>query len=277
MRPLFFNLTMLITILVLITYIPVKGQDYKITFQVDMTKAEVTDPSGVGIRGSIAPLSWTETYLMKGPDKNGIYSVTIPFEGQDYGTRLQYKYYHGDNIWDNDHYGENGNRIATFCCKKQRLPIDTWDKLDAIAFENLLKSSAWNSFMTMVFIIGDAKEQGRTIEEIAQANIDFWDWPVWEDEPLKNFMIMDEINQASSPHGYFEKIEYTPEKLEYIINKDWEIMFFMWSEEGEINGVTAEEMTFFIKYMYDYYVTREGFNVSFKDEKDRKMRITMTK
>ena len=80
-----------------------------------MSEAGVIDPGTVGIRGSLPPLSWTETHLMKGPDKNGLYTITLTFENVPYGERVQYKYIHDDEQWDNDNYTMYGNRVATLC------------------------------------------------------------------------------------------------------------------------------------------------------------------
>lgn len=266
-----------ICLLILITSMPTNGQDYKVIFKVDMSKAEVDDPATVGIRGSEAPLSWTETYPMKGPDKNGMYTASIPFENMGYGTRVQYKYYHDDNKWDNDKYGEWGNRTATLCCKKQKLPIDTWDHLDQFSFESRLLSASWGSFMNFIFVIGNAKKRGLTMKETAMENVNFWEWPIPENNTPEAFIIMDEQNQARTPFGYFEIIEESPEKVEYIINKDWEIQAYKWSEDGVVKGVSAAEVTSMIQFLYHYYVEQNGWAISFAEEEDHKMRIMITK
>lgn len=272
-------MTMILVIMASLAFNQAYGQTYKLTFQVNMSKAGVEDPATVGIRGDIPPLSWTETFPMKGPDKNGIYTVTIAFEDEEYGSKLQYKYFHGENNWDNDRYGENGNRIATLCCKKQKLPVDEWDVLDEFPCEKLLAAGAWDSFMSWIYTIAKAKERGLNMEEVAQEVVDFWDWPLEILETPELFLIMDELYQARTPLGYFELIENTPEKAEYIKNKDWEIHFEQWTTEGEkdIKGVTAAEMTEMFKNLLEIYVNKQGWNMKWQDKNDHKVRIIISK
>ena len=242
-----------------------------------MSNVEVGEHDSVGIRGSVAPLSWTETYLMNGPDENGIYSVTIPFENLDYGTRLQYKYYYGDDQWENDDYGSRGNRVAAICCNNQILPVDKWDELDGYTLESMLESASWDIFMNWIYRIGTAKERGMTLDEIAQADVDFWMWPDTLPEAPDHFLEFDKFYQARSPFGYFEVVENTPDRVEYIINKDWEIMINLWNEEGNVQGVTADEMTYFFNKLMEIYVKKAGWDCECIDEPDNKLRIIVSR
>lgn len=278
MRKNSFIATMALVIVACLAFTQAIGQTYKLTFRVDMSKADVQDPATVGIRGDIAPLSWTETYPMKGPDKNGIYTVTIAFEDVDYGSKLQYKYYHGDNNWDNDRYGQGGNRVANLCCKKQMLPVDEWDVLDEFECEQRMTLNAWDVFMSWVYTIAKGKERGLNMKEVAQENVDFWDWPLAVQETAEFFLLMDEYFQARTPFGYFEVIENSPQKVEYIKNKDWELHFEEWAGMGakDIKGVTAAEMTEMFKNLQYIYVSKQGWNLSWQDESDHKVRIIIT-
>lgn len=253
------------------------GQTYKLTFQVDMSDAGVEDPASVGIRGDVAPLSWTKTYPMKGPDKNGIYKATIEFEGVEYGTRLQYKYIHGDNIWDNDEYAERGNRITPLCSKKQLVPLDTWNSLDNFSLEIMLESYAWDLFMSWIFEVGNGKNRGLSMQEIAQEIVDFWNWPVEKDAPLSNFMKMDKFFQEKTPGGYFEEVENSPNRIEYIVSKTWEIMQYQWSEDGVVQGVTVDDMNEMFTAMMEIYIEKAGAKYEWVDEPDHKVRIIITR
>ena len=192
---------------------PPSKEGLNLTFTVDMSAVELADTDTVGIRGSIAPLTWTETCALHGPDENGYYSVTIPFKEEDYGKRLQYKYIVNSTIWDNDRYGMNGNRVVTICCNEQLLPIDEWDVLHEFAFEAFKESFSWEILSSWVYTLAKAKERGLSMEETAQEIVDFWDWEPNPDATLEDFMIMDELYQAKSFVGYFEVIENTPDKV----------------------------------------------------------------
>ena len=256
---------------------PVNENVYNVTFQVDMSGVEVGEQDSLGIRGDVAPLSWTKTYLMTGPDERGIYKVTVPFENVKYGTRVQYKYYYGDKHWDNDEYAARGNRVAAICCKNQKLPVDKWNELDGYALEVLLESASWDIFMNWIYRIGWGKEKGMTLDEIAQDDVDFWNWPDTLPVSPEHFLRFDEFQQAKSPYGYFKIIENTPDRAEYIINKDWEIMINIWSDKGNVKGVTADEMTHFFNKLLEIYVKKAGLTCKCIDEPDNKLRIIVEK
>jgi len=256
---------------------PPPEDGYSLTFGVDMSDIELTETDTVGIRGSVSPLSWTETYMMQGPDENGVYSVTVPFKEVEYGTRVLYKYIINDSIWDNDKYAESGNLSATICCNKQILPVDVWNHLDEFTFESMHYSSAWDVFMSWIFTLSKAKERGLTMEESAQENLDFWAWPDNDIERPEIFLMQDRFYQAKAPFGYFEVIENNPNKVEYIKAKDWEILLYEWNAEGVVQGITAEEMNTFFKKMMEISVTKQGWKLDWQDVKDHKVKITITK
>jgi len=248
-----------------------------LTFTVDMSAVELADADTVGMRGSMAPLSWTETYVLDGPDENGYYSVTIPFKDEDYGKRLQYKYIVNDSIWDNDRYGMNGNRVATICCNEQLLPIDEWDVLHEFEFEVFKESFSWEILSSWIYALAKAKERGLTMEETAQEIVDFWNWESDPNVTPEDFMIMDELYQAKSSVGYFEMIENTPDKVVYIKNKDWEKLLYMWDPSGEAYGVSASDMTDMYRKMMEIYAEQNGFSSIWEDLDDHKVRITILK
>jgi len=270
---------MLLTAIVLLVWTccePPPKEGYCLTFSVDMSDVDIADTDTVGIRGSIAPLSWTDTYLMNGPDENGIYSVSIPFDSVRYGERLQYKYIVSDTVWDNDRYTRNGNRIATICCTEQVLPVDIWDKLDEFPFESLHESSSWDVLMSWIYTLARAKERGLSMQETAQEIVDFWDWGIDEDAMLEHYMIMDEFFQAKTQYGYFEIIEKSLSKVEYVKNKDWEIMLYMWDESGVVKDVSAQDMTDMFREMMYIYVNQNGWTLNWQDLDDHKVKITIS-
>ena len=273
------RLTMLLAAIFFLVWMgceqPQKDGHY-ITFKVDMSAVELADTDTVGIRGSVAPLSWTETYVMDGPDENGLFMVTIPFKEAEYGTRVQYKYVINDTVWDNDRYGRNGNRVATLCCNYQSLPIDTWDVLDEFAYEMQLESSSWDMLASWVYTLAKAKEKGMDMEETAQEIVDFWGYKPNPDATPEDFMMYDEFSQAKTTYGYFEIVEKTPELVEYIKNKDWEIMMYMWDTNGVVYDVSAEEMTTMFRKMTEIYAGLEGFNLNWQDLDEHKVKIRVT-
>ena len=274
------RLTLLLAALFFLVWIgcePPPKEGYHLTFQVDMAGVELKDTDTVGLRGSIAPLSWTETDLMEGPDENDIYTVTIPFTDDDHNKSLHYKYIVSDTVWDNDKYGEYGNRSAIICCKKQSLPVDTWNVLDKFASETLFHSMAWDVYMSWIYTLGKAKERGLSMEEAAQEVVDFWDWEPDPEVDLEMYLNMDEFFQAKSPFGYFETIQNTPDKVEYIKNKDWEIMTYKWDPSGEVYGVSADDFTDMFRKMMKIYVTQNGLAMEWQDMDDHKVKITITR
>lgn len=256
---------------------PPQEEGFHLTFKVDMNDVDLAESDAIGIRGSIAPLSWTETYPIEGPGEEGIYTVTVPFKDAEYGTPLEYKYTINDSIWDNDSYGEYGNRLASICCNNQILPVDKWNQHEGYDDKRLLESASWDTFMSWIFTLSKAKERGLSMEEVAQENVDFWGWEPDENAKPEVFLYMDEFFQAKSPSGHFEVLEHSPEKVEYIKNKDWEIMLYQWNEKGVVKGVTAEEMTAMFRKMKEIYVSRNDWTLNWQDLDDHKVRIMISK
>jgi hypothetical protein len=253
-------------------------ESYKLTFSVDMSEVELADTDVIGIRGNVPPLSWTETYTLDGPDENGIFSASVPFDLElECGTRILYKFIISDSVWDNDRYGENGNRLYTYCCTDAVLPVDKWDELDAFTLEAKVNSAAWDQFMSWIYTIGTAKQRGLNMEEITQEIIEFWDWPMPENAKPEDVMMMDKFQQSKTPYEYFEVVTNTPDKAEYILIKSWEKMIYDWSEDGVVYGVTAQDLTEVYKLMTIQYMSKMGFSVDWEDMDDHKLKITIEK
>jgi hypothetical protein len=274
------RLIMLLAAIFLFVWIgcePTQKDGNYLTFKVDMSAVKLTDADTVGIRGNVDPLSWTKTYVMDGPDANGIFSVTIPFKDTKYGARVQYKYVINDTVWDNDKYGRNGNRVATVCCHKQNLPVDKWDVLEDFADELLLESSAWDVLASWVYTLSKAKERGLSMDEAALEIVDFWGYPPGPDAKLDEYVLYDEFYQAKTPFGYFEILESTPDRIEFIKNKDWEMMLYLWDTSGVVYDVSAEEMTNMFRKMAEIYADLNGFSMDWQDLDDHQVKITLTR
>lgn len=253
-------------------------EGYVLTFSVDMSDVELSETDTVGIRGNVEPLSWTGTYVLKGPDESGVYSASIPFAMElECGTRILYKYIINDSIWDNDKYAETGNRQYTFCCADGFVPVDKWNKLDEFTLEAKVESAAWDEFMSWIYIIGKGKEDGLNMTEIAQEIIDFWDWPMSENVQPADIMWNDKFQQSKTPYEYFEVVTNTPDKVEYILIKSWERMLYQWNEDGVVHGVTPEEMTELYKLLTIKYMEQVGFTLGWEDLDEHKLKITIEK
>jgi hypothetical protein len=70
-----------------------------VTFRVDM-KA-VKNPTQVGIRGSLSPLSWEKTYPLTDEDGDGIFTGKVDFEDSE-TTKVEFKFVYGEVTWELD-------------------------------------------------------------------------------------------------------------------------------------------------------------------------------
>lgn len=93
----------------------------QVTFQLDIRA--VDNPTQVGIRGGIAPLSWEKTYPLKDEDGDGIYSTTITFDTNE--ENIEYKYVYGDLNWELE---SMGNRSLNLNSIPEEAFTDIWDK-----------------------------------------------------------------------------------------------------------------------------------------------------
>jgi hypothetical protein len=275
------RLSLLLTAIIFILWAccePEETDAYYLTFSVDMSDVDLSETDSVGIRGDMAPLSWTETYTLDEPDANGIYSAAIPFDKDiECGERIQYKYIINDSIWDNDKFGENGNRLYTYCCADALLPVDKWDELNEFTMESMLTSYEWDWIMSWVYTVGHAKQRGLSMEEIAQEIVEFWNWPMSEEASPADVMRMDQFQMAKNSYGYFEVVTNTPDKAEYIVSRIWEIMLYNWDESGEVYGISAEEMTEMFRHMTQIYMEQMGFTLGWEELGEQKLKITVSR
>lgn len=237
----------------------------EVTFLANFTDVELSDSAVVGIRGSIEPLSWTETYPMIESGNAGYYAVNIRFDSAEPGTTLLYKYVIDEDtntVWENDMYGSMGNRSYTFPYPGNVITDEKWDNMNELNTEGLLEYSNASIFYNWLQIIGTAKKRGLTPEEIAAESMEFWKgtWD-WLDDPVL-LMEMDRADQARSPIGNFKIIKKSSSKYHYQIRKYWEQYL---GEEGML-GVTSQDFFLTFKSISDLIAAEKGWSIITEDK-----------
>ena len=236
-----------------------EAQTSTIIFKADFSTANIEDPSTVGIRGSKAPLSWTETTVMK-DNGDGIYSLKLAFEDFKPGEEVLYKYVTGD-VWEND-IGSVTNRAVYLYEGKTSLPADTWNKLERYTASGLLEDAIGDNFWHWIYIIGSDMKDGLSPEEIGLKFIAFWGSLDWITSPE---MIMEwaKITQSKYGNGYFEEIEKSPGKVVYKFRKTW-LNFF--GEEEKVMNVSRDDMGKTFKALEEARALAKGWKCDWADE-----------
>jgi len=237
------------------------AQTSTVVFQADFNTANIEDPGTVGIRGSVAPLSWFETMPMEDPDGDGIYTLEVEFENIKQGDELLYKYVHDSLVWEND-FGPISNRSVYLYDCDLTLDISIWNTLEKYAATSLLNEANIGSFWNWIYIIGNEKNKGLTAEKIGQQYAEFWGPLEWLDSPLI-LMDMEKTEQAKYTDGYFELIESTPNRLVYRAKKLW---LYYFGEEGLIMNVSSEDMTTVFKTSSETLAKAKGWKINWEDE-----------
>ena len=241
-----------------------QSQTCLVTFQVDLNDVTIDDPTTVGIRGSVAPLLWTETMIMEDKNGDGIYSIKIEFENMLPGQEVLYKYVHGDVIWENDKFGAIGNRSLYLYEGKNKLPVDKWDHLDRYSSTNLLEAAAGNNFWDWIYIIGSEKQNCLSPEEIGIKITAFWGSMEWMESP-QVIMGWERTMQAIEPDGNIEIIASSPEKVVFKAKKTW-LKYF--GEQEEVMNVTRDDMTRVFKTNTESIAMARGWKCEWKDEEE---------
>ena len=106
----------------------------KVIFKVDMSavKDQIRDKQTVGIRGSLAPLSWEQTFSLSDEDEDGIFTGILSFPSTD--TPLEYKYVYGNTTWELSH---EGNRRLSLSSGQTLSQKDTWNYTFAVGQDQL--------------------------------------------------------------------------------------------------------------------------------------------
>jgi hypothetical protein len=235
------------------------------TFQVDLKDVEMKPGTEVGIRGDMAPLSWEKSYPMEDPDGDTIYTAKIIFNEGKPGDRVMYKYM-VDGVWDNDRYGPFGNRVIALSNCPQVLPVDKWNVVKDFALEFLLQDAAESEIFPWIYLMSNGKINGLTPEEVVLRYTNFWrDDHSWLQNP-ETLMIMEQFNQSKYTHGYFEVIENTPERVVYKIKKNWAEFINIRGDNGNIMGVTGDDLIAVSKTWLKYVTSRKGWSFSWEDD-----------
>lgn len=258
------NLSLMLTMLMFFFYgiTELHSQTCVVTFQADLSGAEIENPATIGIRGSLAPLSWTETMIMEDKDGDGIYTLKVAFENILPGQEVLYKYVHGDVMWENDLIGGIGNRSVYLYEGKNKLPVDIWDQLDKYATTNLLEDEMIRNFWDWIYIIGSEKHNCLSPEEIGLKITAFWGSMEWMDSP-QIILGWEKMTQAKHTDGYFETIENSPEKVVFKAKKTW-LKYF--GEEEQIMNITSDDMTRVFKTNTEATAMARGWKCNWEDE-----------
>ena len=111
----------------------------EVHFRLDLTAVASTSKlNNVGIRGSMAPLSWESTFPLTDPDGDNIFEGKASFSVSDAAQSIEYKYVYGDVIWE---MSDRGNRVLALDANLITLPLQTWNKNLPPFFEQLSKTS----------------------------------------------------------------------------------------------------------------------------------------
>jgi CubicO group peptidase (beta-lactamase class C family) len=110
-------------ILFIITFIQIlsaNAENLTIKFTVDMSKSSFKPIKSVGLRGSIAPLSWDKSFPLTDENNDGIFEGSITFSTAS-NTIIEYKYLCNEK-WEN-----TGNR--TIKAKNDITENNAWEKI----------------------------------------------------------------------------------------------------------------------------------------------------
>jgi len=242
----------------------IQSQTCLVTFQADLNEVKVDNPATVGIRGSVTPLSWTETMIMENKDGDGIYTLKVEFENIKPGQEVLYKYVHGDVVWENDLLGGIGNRSMYLYEGKNKLPIDKWDHLDKYSSTSLLEAAVGNNFWDWIYIIGSDKKNGLSPEEIGLKITTFWGSMEWIESP-QILLSWEKTSQEMYPNGYFETIENTPEKVVFKARKTW---LNYYGDEDQILNVSKDDMTRVFKTNTEAIAMAKGWKCTWEDDEE---------
>lgn len=243
-----------------------KAQSSVVTFRADLSGVEMEDPTMVGIRGSLAPLSWDETYPMEDPDNDGVYTATVDFGVVDPGKRVLYKYVHGEVNWENDRFGPFGNRVLNLCNCAQTIPVERWDQMVEFAPEMLLENLDGNNFSMWIYVIASGMKEGKTASEAMADFTSFWADPLeWITGP-EMMIYLAKVRQSSSVHGKLEVIENKPGTVKYKERNIWLAYLESWGKDGEWMGVTKDDVKEAFKYYTEFITDKKGWELTWEED-----------
>ena len=111
-----------------------------ISFQLDLTRYKLPGsmPPRVGVRGSVPPLSWERSMLLKDPNGAGLYSGNAVFEVTGAGQFVEYKFVIEDSkpLWELEN---EGNRVALLREGMTTLAVAQWNTPNPLPGEDLAR------------------------------------------------------------------------------------------------------------------------------------------
>jgi hypothetical protein len=251
------------------------AQDNTISFYLDLSAHKVDNPEEVGLRGSKAPLSWEKSYAMK-DEGNGIYRATVEFENLKPGEKVEYKYVHGDVIWENDELGPFGNReVRNDCgCKKQVKKVDKWNELDKFTSKAVSSNCDMNNFQNWVYIISSAQKRGLSAEQAGAEYASFWtDNLDWLKSP-QQWMAMDRLNAEASANSNFRSTKNENSKVAYEYNNAWASYIGEWGKDGRFKGISEEDLNSAMQGFLKRMCKAKNWDCKL-EERDNKLSISL--
>ena len=234
-----------------------------VTFQVDMKGTGFKRGTHIGLRGSVAPLSWDNSLEMTDPDKDGIYTVTVIFTTAKAGDRVLYKYT-ADDVWDNDLFGPYGNRAVTLWSTPQILQVEKWNTVVNFSYESLLEHATNAELDLIIYMLGKAKMEGKTAADVAHDIAKFWGDYSWVFN-LHTVLSMEHLNQSKYNDGYFLELENTPKRIKFRMNKMGTYYFANRTENGQFKGVSQKDLNILRRVYYENLAKDKGWKLTWEE------------
>lgn len=267
--------TIIVFLFSLFTILSIQGMQAQssVTFQVDMNGTGFGEEDVIGLRGSMTPLSWSNSLEMTDPNKDGIYTLTVIFNTGKGDDRILYKYTANDT-WDNDLYGPFGNRAVTLWNTPQIQPVEKWNIVTEFSYESLLEHANITELDQWIYIIGKGKLEGKSPEDVMQDYLKFWgDDFSWILSP-QMVMMMQQLRQSKYSDGYFEEIMDEANKVQFRIYKVGTYYFGNRTDNGSFKGVSQEDVNAIDKAYMEALAKAKGWKLKW-EERGKEVMITL--
>ncbi len=121
--------------------------------------------------------------------------------------------------------------------------------------DQLWRRADFLSAGTMVFVLGQAKSRGHTVEDVANDMATFYASGWSGVETPRQMMGWVRVNYLASPQTEFEILEASEDMVRARMNRPWKIYF---GESGEIFGVTFTEVEALFRIFYEEIAGQRG-------------------
>ena len=245
-----------------------EAKGIQVTFEVDLAGVEIQENAIVGIRGDIPPLSWAESLHMN-PGEKGNYKVTLDFPEAKPGQIVHYKYIIGEDTWELSNYGLFGNRFLILTDGLQSLS-SSWSELEDFSPLGLRLYLEDRNFYNLVFLVGNGKKRGLSVEEIVAEESAFWgnSSDYWL-TTLEDWAIDIRIQQAATENGYFQILEQSPTKIIMQVGPPlWESNYNIAKQDdsSSLYGVTKEDLKAYDEHWMEILAKQRNWKISTKEE-----------